>query len=88
MEPRRRMSLKSEIPRNIRKAEEEDVKGVEANGKSFERSRIFGVVLVEADEVVETGSEGTLPDGIVGKRLNDGCFEGGNCLFAESCGHG
>lgn len=72
----------------VGEAEEGDVEAVRANGGSFKGGGgAVGVDLDEADKEVHTGSEETVRDDIVGKELHDGCFEGADVLFAESCGH-
>lgn len=64
------------------------MRGAEGNRRSFERDRVlFEVDLDKTDEGVDTGSETTVPDGVVKKGLHHGCFEGGSVYFSEACSH-
>lgn len=46
-----------------------------------------GVDLDEADEKAGTGGERIVPNDVARGEQQDGCFEGGDSLLAESCGH-
>lgn len=65
------------------------MKEVSADGGRFERGGVLlGVDLDDADKGVITGGHGTMPDYVAGRGLYDGCLEGGDGLFAETCEHG
>lgn len=62
------------------------MKGVGDDGGSSEEDGGFvGVDFDEAGQRTRTGGEKIVPEDTVGGRLPDGCFEGWNSLFSESC---
>lgn len=65
-----------------------DVKAVREDGERFKRGgRLVRIDLDGAEKEVNTSVERSLPDGLAGKEVHDGCAEGGGKFFAKGCGH-
>lgn len=77
------------LSEGVGEAGKSNSKRVGDDGRSFERNEgVVRVELDEADEEVRTGGEATVPDDFVGGGLHNGCFDGGDGMFVEGCGHG